>query len=98
MSSRPRNAQSIGASDHVSGTLAPVQNPARSQRPRVTIKDRLENGNLTIDEVCVLANRSRTGFYADLKAGLVTIRKVGRRSIVPGPVARRYIAGAPMEA
>jgi hypothetical protein len=53
---------------------------------------------LTIDEVCVLANRSRTGFYADLKAGLVTIRKVGRRSIVPGPVARRYIAGAPMEA
>ncbi len=66
---------------------------AQKAHPIISIHDRLENGNLTIDEVCALANRSKTGFYSDLKAGLVTIRKVGRKSIVPGPVARRYIAG-----
>jgi hypothetical protein len=66
---------------------------AKSKPPCITIQDRLENGNLTIDEVCELKNRSKTGFYADLKAGLVTIRKIGRKSIVPGPIARRYIAG-----
>ena len=64
--------------------------------PLVTVQDRLEAGNLTVDEVCALANRSKTGFYADLKAGLVTIRKIGRKSIVPGPVAKRYIAGEPV--
>ena len=64
-----------------------------SKKPLVTIKDRLEAGNLSVDEVCVLADRSRTGFYADVKAGLVSIRKVGRRSVVPGPIAKRYIAG-----
>jgi hypothetical protein len=64
-----------------------------SPKPLVTIRDRLEDGNLTINEVCALANRSKTGFYSDLKAGLVTIRKIGRKSIVPGHVAKRYIAG-----
>ena len=66
---------------------------AQKSHPIISIHDRLENGNLTIDEVCALANRSKTGFYADLKAGLVTIRKIGRKSIVSGPVAQRYIAG-----
>jgi hypothetical protein len=67
-----------------------------SEKPPVTILDRLEVGNLTIDEVCALANRSKTGFYADLKAGLVTIRKIGRKSVIPGHVAKRYIAGEPV--
>jgi hypothetical protein len=57
----------------------------------ITIQDRLEVGNFTIDEVCRLKKRSRSGFYADLKAGLVEIRKQGRLSVVPGPVAKRYI-------
>ncbi len=70
--------------------------PNGNTRPTVTIQDRLDNGNLTIDEVCALANRSKTGFYSDLKAGLVTIRKVGRKSIVSGPVAQLYIAGKSM--
>ncbi|MGO9773638.1 MAG: hypothetical protein ACLPSW_29665 [Roseiarcus sp.] len=64
----------------------------------VTILDRLEAGNLSVEEVCALADRSKTSFYADLKAGLVTIRKIGRRSVVPGPVARRYIAGESVSA
>jgi hypothetical protein len=62
----------------------------------ISIQDRLEVGNLTIDEVCQLKRRSRSGFYADLKAGLVRIRKQGRNSIVPGPVASAYIHGRPV--
>jgi hypothetical protein len=66
---------------------------ATAGRPAISIQDRLKVGNLTVDEVCALKQRSRTGFYADLKAGLVQIRKQGRNSVVPGPVARRYIDG-----
>lgn len=59
----------------------------------LTIQERLEVGNLTVDEVCELRNRSRSGFYEDLKQGLVSIRKIGRKSVVPGPVATAYIGG-----
>lgn len=59
----------------------------------LSLADRLAHGNLTIDEVCELKPRSKAGFYVDLQNGLVSIRKVGRRSVVPGDVARRYIAG-----
>jgi hypothetical protein len=45
----------------------------------------------------MLANRSKTGFYQDLKAGLVKIEKIGRKSIVRGPVAKKYIAGEPID-
>jgi hypothetical protein len=76
---------------------APIQLAAKSKQPIVTIQDRLEAGNLTVDEVRGLKSRSRTGFYEDLKAGLVRIDKIGRKSIVRGPVAKRYIAGEPIE-
>ncbi len=62
----------------------------------ISIEMRLDHGNLTVDEVCGLKPRGKTGFYEDLKAGLVTIRKIGRKSVVPGPVARAYIAGDPL--
>jgi hypothetical protein len=62
-------------------------------RPRISLQERLEFGNLSIDEVCALKRRSRSSFYADVKAGLVVIKKQGRLSVVPGPIAKRYIAG-----
>jgi hypothetical protein len=61
-----------------------------------SLADRLDFGNLTVREVCELKNRSKPGFYEDLKAGLVTIRKIGAKSIIPGPVARAYIEGRPL--
>lgn len=64
----------------------------KTPTPRITIEDRLANGNFTVAEVCALAGRSRTGFYEDLKAGLVSVRKAGRKTLIPGPVAKRYIA------
>lgn len=75
---------------------SPVK-PSRNVNEGLTIRDRLECGNLTIDEVCALKSRGKTGFYADVKAGLVVLKKVGRKSIVSGPIAKRYIAGLPLE-
>jgi hypothetical protein len=66
----------------------------KTRRVRLTLADRLEFGNLTVNEVCALKNRSRSGFYEDVRKGLVSIEKVGdRKSVVRGPVARRYIEG-----
>ena len=58
-----------------------------------SLADRMEFGNFTIREVCELKNRSKPGFYEDLKSGLVAIKKIGAKSVVPGPVARAYIEG-----
>ena len=85
----------VGSVDAVPTAL--IELAAKSEQPIITIHDRLQAGNLTIDEVCVLKPRSRTGFYQDLKAGLVRIDKIGRKSIVRGTVAKRYIAGEPIE-
>ncbi len=60
-------------------------------KPPVTLQDRFEFGFFTVDHLCDLANRSRTAFYADVKAGLVKIDKVGRSSRVYGPNAKAYI-------
>lgn len=68
--------------------------PSSKVKPSaLTLEDRFAHGNLTVAEVCTLAGRSRSGFYEDLKAGLVVVRKAGRRTLVPGPAAKRYIAG-----
>jgi hypothetical protein len=57
----------------------------------ITIHDRLEVGNFTVDEVCRLKCLSRVSFYADVRAGLVEIRKLGRKTVVPGPSVRKYL-------
>lgn len=62
----------------------------------ISLADRLEHGNLTIRETCALADASRSKFYEDLKARRVAIRKLGNKSVVPGPIAKRYIAGLPI--
>jgi hypothetical protein len=48
---------------------------------------------LTVEETRRLKNRSHSGFYEDVKRGLVAIEKNGRKSIVRGPIARAYIEG-----
>jgi hypothetical protein len=77
--------------------LKPRSTGRKPKRPSsLSLEDPLEHGNLTVDEVRELKNRSRTGFYEDLRAGLVKLEKIGRKSIVRGPIARRYIAGEPL--
>ena len=53
-------------------------------------------GNLTVAETRALKNRSHSGFYEDVKRGLVKIEKIGAKSIVRGPVAKAYIEGRPI--
>jgi len=65
---------------------------ARERKPApVTLEDRLKHGNLTVAETCALRNCSKTSFYADLKAGLVSIRKIRseKRRHRPGRAALR---------
>jgi hypothetical protein len=64
---------------------------ATGRSPLFTLAERFEFGNFTIREVRELKNISHSGFYADMKRGLVKIEKWGARSIVRGPVAKRYI-------
>jgi hypothetical protein len=76
--------------------MSALKTPTTEQQKEahsLTIHDRMLYGNLTIEEVCALKSRSKAGFYVDLKNGLVSIKKIGRKSVVPGPVARAYIAG-----
>jgi hypothetical protein len=96
MSTKLRAELMAGVGSLAADPSAPFRTATNCRQSPVSVLERLEAGNLSIDEVCALANRSKTGFYADLKAGLVTIRKVGRKSIIPGPVAKRYIAGEPV--
>jgi hypothetical protein len=64
----------------------------------LSIHERFEaGGNFLVDEVCQLNKRGKTGFYEDLKAGLVTIQKIGRKTVITGPVAKSYIAGQPIK-
>jgi hypothetical protein len=69
-----------------------MKDPIVTPKSAISVQDRLDCGNLTIDEVCALKSRSRTGFYADVKAGLVSIEKIGRKSVVRGPVVKTYIS------
>jgi hypothetical protein len=75
-------------------TLNPV---ATGRSPWFTLAERFEFGNFTIREVRALKNISHTEFYTDIKRGFVRIEKRGARSIVRGPVAKRYIEGRPLD-
>lgn len=59
----------------------------------LSLSDRLEHGALTVAEICFLRPCSRSKFYSDVRDGRVPIVKRGRRTVVLGPAARRYLAG-----
>jgi hypothetical protein len=73
----------------------PVQSTV-AKNNKFGLEDRFLYGNLEIKEVCDLKNCSRSKFYQDRKAGLVDIQKVGSKSVVPGPIAKKYISGEPI--
>jgi hypothetical protein len=62
----------------------------------LSLADRLAFGNLTVEETRTLKNRSHSGFYEDLREGLVAVRKIGRKTVVSGPIAAAYISGRPL--
>jgi hypothetical protein len=70
---------------------------ATGRSPWFTLEERFEFGNFTIPEVRALKHRSHTGFYQDVHRGLVSIEKIGAKSVIRGPVAKRYIEGHPLD-
>jgi hypothetical protein len=68
----------------------------RKKQAGLSLADRLAFGNLTVKETRLLKNRSHSGFYQDLKDGLVAVEKNGRKSIVRGRIAKAYIEGRPI--
>ena len=67
------------------------KNP-RAKDNLFSLSERLLHGVLRPQEVWSLAGKGKTSFYEDVKAGKVTLRKIGRRSSgVYGPDAKRYI-------
>lgn len=65
-----------------------------STATNVSLADRLENGFITIDELCALKMCGRTQLYADIKAGALQVVKHGRSTRIAGPVAKAYTPGA----
>jgi hypothetical protein len=63
---------------------------------KFSLEDRLQYGNLEVNEVCELKPCSRSKIYQDRKAGLVEFLKAGSRTLVRGPVAKKYISGEPI--
>jgi hypothetical protein len=49
--------------------------------------------SLSIPELVALSGLSRTTIYESIKARRLSVRKVGRRTVVPADEARRFIAG-----
>jgi hypothetical protein len=70
---------------------------ATGRSPLFTLAERFEFGNFTIREVRELKPRSHSGFYKDVRQGFVRIEKAGARSIVRGPIAKRYLEGRPLD-
>jgi hypothetical protein len=68
----------------------------QTEQSGISLADRLASGNLTVAETRTLKNPSHSGFYEDLRDGLVAVRKVGRKTVVPGPIAKAYIDGRPI--
>ena len=46
---------------------------------------------ISIDELCVLAGRSRPTIYRDAKSGNLRLTKVGRSTRISAGEARRYL-------
>jgi hypothetical protein len=69
---------SLHAPAHKSGarTAEIAMTTEHSDKSKLTIHDRFEVGNFDVDEVCNLKKRSRSGFYADLKAGVANLQEL----------------------
>ena len=62
---------------------------------KFSLEDRFQHGNFEVNEICELKPCSRSKLYQDRKAGLVEFLKVGSKSVVRGPIAKKYISGDP---
>ncbi|SKC61748.1 Helix-turn-helix domain-containing protein [Burkholderia sp. CF099] len=55
------------------------------------------NGVFSVNDFCQWAGIGRTAVYAEMKAGRLSARKFGRRTIIPQVEAERWLASLPMQ-
>lgn len=56
----------------------------------------LDSGRLlTVRDFCQWASIGRTSVYAEMKAGRLAARKIGRRTVIPQNEAQRWLAMLP---
>lgn len=55
-----------------------------------------DRGAMTVDQFCSWASIGRRKFYQEVSAGHITIRKVGRKSIVTLPDALSWLESLPV--
>lgn len=55
-------------------------------------------GALTVDEFCGWASIGRSKFYQEVKAGRITLRKVGRKTVVTMSDAVSWLNNLPVAA
>ncbi|QGM97711.1 hypothetical protein [Methylocystis parvus] len=67
-----------------------------SDKPKITLADRLEHGLVTLPEVAGLAGVSVRKINYDVAAGLLPVEKFGRSTRVQGPNAKAYLSGQTM--
>ena len=58
-----------------------------------SLSERFEHGNFTLAEIKELKPTSHSAIYEHIAKGILETFKAGRRTLVRGPVARRYIGG-----
>ncbi|WP_334006668.1 helix-turn-helix domain-containing protein [Burkholderia cepacia] len=54
-------------------------------------------GVLSVNDFCRWAGIGRTAVYAEMKAGRLSARKFGRRTIIPQVEAERWLTSLPMQ-
>ena len=54
-----------------------------------------ERGAMTVHEFCAWATISAASFYREVTAGRITIRKIGRKSVVTMPDAKAWLDTLP---
>lgn len=55
-------------------------------------------GALTVDEFCGWASIGRSKFYQEVNAGRITLRKIGRKSVITMADAVEWINSLPVAA
>ena len=58
----------------------------------------VEKAAYSINEFCASHNIGRTQAYQEINAGRLEIAKIGKRTIVPVPSARKWLAARMQEA
>jgi len=50
---------------------------------------------LSVAEFCRICSIGRSTFYLEVKAGRISIRKVGKRTLIPASEAERWLGSLP---